>query len=40
MVILVWYCYLLAEERVDSETGSAEREMRRRSETLLDPGKD
>jgi len=31
---------LLVEARVDSETGSAEREMRRRSETLLDPSKD
>jgi hypothetical protein len=29
-----WCCYLLAEVRVDWETGSAEREMRRRNETL------
>ncbi len=36
----VWYCHLLVEARVDWEIGLAEREMRRRNETLLDPSKD
>lgn len=38
--IWCWYCCLLVGARVDWETGSAEREMRRRNETLLDPSKD
>jgi len=33
-------CYSLVGVRVDWETGSAEREMRRRNGILLDPSKD